>query len=81
MRARVGRGGPSPNQQRHDLGELELGDGAVAVLVPVPEEIDHAHRVLSEHAAQLLGHRGLAVRVNLDRGGQRGAFAPPRGAP
>eukprot|EP00966_Prymnesium_polylepis_P281007 6492556-Prymnesium_polylepis.1 len=35
-------------QHRHRAAELDLGHLAVAVLVPLAEEVDHAHRVLAQ---------------------------------
>ena len=44
VRVRVSLGHLQP-EQRHCLAELLLGDSAVAVLVPLPEEVDDPHLV------------------------------------
>eukprot|EP00964_Phaeocystis_antarctica_P102081 scaffold67491_cov66-Phaeocystis_antarctica.AAC.2 len=51
--------------ERHGAPELLLGDGAVAVLVPLAEEVDDAHRVLRERVPQLLRHGQVAVLVDV----------------
>eukprot|EP00964_Phaeocystis_antarctica_P004660 scaffold2508_cov37-Phaeocystis_antarctica.AAC.1 len=53
-------------QHGHGLAELLLGDGAVAVLVPLPEEIDDAH-----------GVGGRAGPSHTDPSYRRGRARPP----
>jgi len=53
-------------------------DGAVAVLVPVAEEVDDAHGVGLERVAQLVRHRHARVVVELDARAERGALAAAR---
>ena len=43
-------------EQRHGLAELLLRDGAVAILVPLAEQVHDAHPILGENVAQLLRH-------------------------
>jgi|TARA_B110000196_G_scaffold224532_1_gene193462 hypothetical protein len=44
-------------EQRHCLAELLAANDAVAVLVPLAEEVDHAHRLVGKDLRQLLLHR------------------------
>ena len=50
----------------HRGAELLLGDLAVAVGVPLPEEVDHAGRVLDERLLEL--GLGLGAQVRLGFG-------------
>eukprot|EP00964_Phaeocystis_antarctica_P004661 scaffold2508_cov37-Phaeocystis_antarctica.AAC.2 len=54
-------------QHGHGLAELLLGDGAVFVLVPLPEEVDYAHRIGAQHASQLflIWHTGILIEVDV----------------
>eukprot|EP00964_Phaeocystis_antarctica_P106771 scaffold71571_cov66-Phaeocystis_antarctica.AAC.6 len=53
-------------EQRHCLAELLAADHAVAVLVPLAEEVDHAHRLLGQDLRQLLLHREARRLVEVD---------------
>ena len=52
----IGPGHLQP-EQRHCLAELLAANDAVAVLVPLAEELDHAYRLLGQDLRQLLLHR------------------------
>eukprot|EP00964_Phaeocystis_antarctica_P144559 scaffold110376_cov63-Phaeocystis_antarctica.AAC.1 len=56
-------------QHLHGLAELLLAHPAVAVVVPVAEEVDDAHGIGCENIAQLLLH--VAIGVDLHGRGKR----------
>ena len=60
----------------HPPVELLARHRAVAVVVPIAEQVDHAHRRLGERVAKLIGH--ALARVLVDVEVQRLALAPTR---
>eukprot|EP00964_Phaeocystis_antarctica_P108042 scaffold72690_cov63-Phaeocystis_antarctica.AAC.3 len=55
----------------HAVVELRLRDRAAVVVVPLAEQIDHAHRRLAQRVAQLLRHRQVGGLVNSESLQQR----------
>lgn len=48
------------------MAEFLLGDQTVAVLIPLTEEIHHAHLVLLQRRHDLLGHRNIRLQIDLE---------------
>mmetsp|Transcript_50848 Transcript_50848/g.134526 ORF Transcript_50848/g.134526 Transcript_50848/m.134526 type:complete len:260 (-) Transcript_50848:184-963(-) len=61
-------------EHRHRAPELGLGHLPVAVLVPLAEEVKHAHRVLDEVRAQLVDERHLGGLVHHELTADHGAL-------
>eukprot|EP00966_Prymnesium_polylepis_P333468 7388926-Prymnesium_polylepis.1 len=66
----------SQAERLHRPSELALGYEAVAILVPIAKEIEHAHRVGLQQLAQLVEVRLARRRVELDVGREGSVLLP-----